>query len=230
LRQGISIRKTAFGQPPELPPMNHVLITGFEPFGGETLNPSALAVQALAGQSIAGRKVVGKVLPCVFGKSLALLRREIQRTQPELVICAGMAGGRSEISVERVALNIEDACIPDNVGQQPVDRPVIRGGPTAYWSNLPIKAIISALRAAHLPGTVSSSAGTFVCNHVFYGLMHTLARQPKVRGGFIHVPYLPEQARRVADGSPSLPLTEIVRGLEIAIETSLSSRRAQSGG
>ncbi len=140
-----------------------------------------------------------------------------------------MAGGRRDISVERVALNIEDAEIPDNAGNRPVDRPVVRGGPAAYWSTLPIKDVVAALRAADLPGSVSCSAGTFVCNHVFYGLMRTLARQRKMRGGFIHVPYLPEQARRIADGSPSLALDKIVRGLKIVIKTSLITRRDFQG-
>ncbi len=204
--------------------MKNVLITGFEPFGGDTLNPSALAVQALNGRLVAGRRVEGKVLPCIFGMSQTALREEIRRTQPELVICTGEAGGRGDISLERVAINIEDASIPDNAGNQPVDRPVFQGGPPAYWSTLPVKAIVAALRKADLPADVSQSAGTFVCNHVFYGLMRTLARKRKVRGGFIHVPYLPEQARRAADGSPSLPLDEIIRGLEIAIETSFATQ------
>ena len=208
----------------ELAQMKSVLVTGFEPFGGETLNPSALAAQALQGRLVAGRRVVGTVLPCVFGKSLVTLRQEIHRAQPELVVCAGLAEGRGDISVERVAINIEDASIPDNAGNQPLNRPVVRGGPAAYWSTLPINAVVAALRKADLPAAVSQSAGTFVCNHVFYGLMRMLARKRTVRGGFIHVPYLPEQARHAADGSPSLPLDEIVRGLEVAIETSLTTQ------
>ena len=205
-------------------PMKNVLVTGFDPFGKETINPSALAAQALDGRRIAGRRVVGRVMPCVFGESLTMLRQEIRRIQPELVICAGLGGGRAGICMERVAINLEDASIPDNAGYQPVDRPVVPGGPAAYFSTLPIKAVVAALRAADLPGMISHSAGTFVCNHVFYGLMRTLARTGKVRGGFIHVPHLPEQARRIADGSPSLPLDEMVRGLEIAVETSLTTR------
>jgi len=137
------------------------------------------------------------------------------------VICTGEAGGRAEISVERIAINVEDACIPDNLGQQPVDRPVIHGGPAAYWSTLPVKAIVAALAEAKLPAAISQSAGTYVCNHVFYGLMRTLARRQSVRGGFIHVPCLPAQAPWPL---PSLSLEEIVRGLKIAIETSLNTR------
>ena len=192
--------------------MKTVLLAGFEPFGGETLNPSALAMSAL-------------VLPCIFGQSLHLLRREFQRLRPELVICSGQAAGRGCLSVERVAINIADASLPDNANMRPVDQPVVRGGPAAYFSTLPIKTIVASWQSAGLPGAVSQSAGTFVCNHVFYGLMRTLARHPNVRGGFIHVPYLPEQTRRLANGSPSLPLDQIVRGLEIAIATSLTTRQ-----
>lgn len=207
--------------------MKTILLTGFEPFGGESLNPSALAMPMLQGRLIAGHRVTTAILPCVFGQSLTLLRREIRRTRPELIICTGQAGGRASLNVERVAINIADANIPDNAGGQPVDQPVVRGGPAAYFSTLPIKTIVAAWRAAGLPGAVSSSAGTFVCNHLFYGLMRTLARSPRIRGGFIHVPCLPEQARQLANGAPSLPLNQIIRGLEIAIATSLATRHAQ---
>jgi len=202
--------------------MRKVLLTGFEPFGGNLINPSALAAQALAGRIISGRRVESLVLPCVFGKSLVRLREQIRRIQPELVICTGLAGGRSDISLERIAINIADASIPDNAGNQPVDCPVVPTGPAAYWSTLPIKAIVAKLTAAELPVSISPSAGTFVCNHLFYGLMRTLKRKPNMRGGFIHLPFLPEQTRRVAGGSKGLPLPKIVRGLEIAIATSLA--------
>ena len=201
--------------------MKTVLVTGFEPFGGERVNPSALAAQTLNGKVIAGRRVVGAVLPCVFGKALLALRREIRRARPELILCVGQATGQGGLAVERVAVNLEHARIPDNAGRQPVDRPVARAGPAAYCSTLPIKAIVAAVREAGLAAEVSESAGTYVCNSVFYGLMRALARTPAVRGGFIHVPCLPEQAQRAGDGSPSKPLEQIVRGLEIAIQTSL---------
>jgi pyroglutamyl-peptidase len=205
--------------------MKTVLVTGFEPFGGETLNPSALVAKALDGRQVADRLVAGRVLPCVFGKSLAAIELELKRTQPELVICTGLAGGRAEITVERVAINIEDADIPDNEGNQPVDHPVIPGCPAAYWSTLPIKAIVAALGMAGLPAAISQSAGTYVCNHVFYGLMHRLAGMAAVRGGFIHVPYMPEQTDGVAMVAPSLPLDQIIRGVELAIETSLTTQQ-----
>lgn len=204
--------------------MKNVLVTGFEPFGGDNLNPSALAAQALNGRTVAGRPVIGAVLPCIFGKSLLTLKQQIRLTQPELVICTGLSEGRAEISLERVAINIDDAIIPDNEGNQPLDQPIISDGPAAYWSTLPVKAIIAALWNTDIPAALSHSAGTFLCNHVFYGLMSTLATAPSIRGGFIHVPFVPEQAARIGDDCPSLPLEVIVRALEIAIETSLTTQ------
>jgi pyroglutamyl-peptidase len=204
-----------------------VLLTGFEPFGGEVINPSALAVEELDGRTIARRRVVSAVLPCVFGESIVALKRELRRVRPELVVCVGQAGGRAGISVERIAINVDDARIPDNLGEQPIDEPIARRGPAAYWSTLPIKAVVGALNEAGIEAAVSQSAGTFVCNHVFYGLMRTLKRRQGVRGGFIHVPYTPAQAQAQHGGRPvpSMSLEEIVRGLEIATRTALTTRR-----
>jgi len=199
-----------------------VLLTGFEPFGGDARNPSAEIVAALQGRVIRGRRVVGVVLPCAFAASTATLRRLLREHRPELVIATGLAGGRAEIAVERVAINVQDARIPDNAGAQPVDRPVVAGGPAAYWSTLPVKAIVARLRRTGLPAGVSQTAGTFVCNHVFYFLMHALRRQRGVRGGFIHVPWLPEQA---GAGGPALTLAAMTAGLAAAIETALTVRR-----
>lgn len=201
-----------------------VLVTGFEPFGGEPVNPSALVAEALDGRTILGRRVTGTVLPCVFGASRAALANELARVQPELVICVGQAGGRPHVALERVAINVDDAPIPDNAGAAPIDRAIARRGPVAYWSTLPIKAIVRALVADGVDAEVSQTAGTFVCNHVFYGLMHGLRRRRSVRGGFVHVPYLPEQAARVP-GAPSMELDRMTRALEIVIATSLSTRR-----
>jgi pyroglutamyl-peptidase len=200
-------------------PIRTVLVTGFEPFAGQRVNPSELAVRAL-GDRIAGRRIVTAILPVEFGAALSALRRRLRAVRPELVICVGEAGGRDAITVERVAINVDDARIPDNAGARPIDRAIVRRGPAAYWSTLPIKAIVAALARRRVPAAVSQTAGTFVCNHVFYGLMRSLARRPGVRGGFIHVPYVAEQ------GTPSLPLATIVRGLELAIATSLASRRS----
>ncbi len=199
-----------------------VLVTGFEPFGGETRNPSAEIARALNGRVIAGRRVEGMELPCVFGGSIAELKRRIRAVRPELVICVGQAGGRAEITPERVAINVDDARIADNAGARPIDVPVVRGAPAAYWSTLPIKAIVAALRGRGVPASVSQTAGTFVCNHVFYGLMRTLARQSGLRGGFVHVPFLPEQAPR---GQASLPLETMIEAVALAVEVSLRTRR-----
>ncbi len=209
-----------------------VLLTGFEPFGGETVNPSALIAQALHGQLLQAdgvqARVVAVVLPCVFGAALQALNAALHEHRPLLVLALGQAGGRCELTPERVAINVDDARIADNAGAQPVDRPVVPGGPAAYFSTLPIKAMVAALRAAGVPASVSQTAGTFVCNHVFYGLMHLLKQHPGelsgvlpgVRGGFMHVPLLPEQAAR-SSGQPSLPLALQTEGVRLALVAAL---------
>ncbi len=202
--------------------MKTVLVTGFEPFGGELRNPSQEIARALDGRVIAGRRVVGAVLPCVFGASIAELNKLLREHRPSLVLCLGQAGGRAEITPERVAINVDDARLADNAGAQPLDRPIVRGGPAAYWSTLPIKAIVRALQRRGVLVAVSQTAGTFVCNHVFYGLMHALRRRRGVRGGFIHVPFVPEQATR---GQPSLPLATMTEVVALAVETALTTRR-----
>ena len=199
-----------------------VLVTGFEAFGGETSNPSAEIARALDGEIIEGRPVVGAVLPCVFGTSAEELLRWLRVVRPELVVCVGQAGGRSAITPERVAINVDDALIPDNAGVRPVDVPILRGGPAAYWSTLPIKAIVAGLTARGIPSEVSPTAGTFVCNHVFYRLMRTLARRKGVSGGFVHVPFLPHQAKR---GQPSLPLDTMIAAITGVVAISLATRR-----
>jgi pyroglutamyl-peptidase len=205
-----------------------VLVTGFDPFGGSPVNPSWYAVQALHGREIAAHRIVGAELPTVFGASIERLEQLLLQHRPRLVICTGQAGGRGALSLERVAINVNDARIPDNAGEQPVDTTIAADGPAAYFTTLPIKAMLQALLADGIRAEVSQTAGTFVCNHVFYGLMHLLA-QPRfqgVRGGLIHVPYLPEQ------GQPSMLLSQIVRGLEVAIECALATEhdiRKQAG-
>lgn len=201
--------------------MKTVLLTGFEPFGGETINASAEIARQLHGTVIGGHRVAGALLPCVFGAAITELKRHMRATQPVLVVGLGQAGGRPDITPERVAINVDDARIPDNAGRQPVDRPVVRGGPAAYWSTLPIKAMVAALARQGIPASVSQTAGTYVCNHAFYGLMHVLHGQRKVRGGFIHVPLLPEQA----GGKPSLPLEKMTQGVRLAIQTALRVKR-----
>lgn len=196
-----------------------VLVTGFDPFGGSAVNPSWDAVQALHGREIAGHRVIGEELPTVFGAALQRLEAALERHRPRLVVCTGQAGGRPAISLERVAINVNDARIPDNAGVQPVDTAIVPGGPTAYFTTLPIKAMLQALLDAGVRAEVSQTAGTFVCNHTFYGLMHLLARPmwQGVRGGLIHVPWLPEQ------GQPSMHLDQLVQGLEIAIACALQT-------
>jgi pyroglutamyl-peptidase len=206
-----------------MPRRNHntVLLTGFEPFENETVNPSWLAVRRLHGRVIRGHRIVARRLPTTFGRSLEVLRRHLRVLQPRLVICVGQAGGRAEITPERVALNLQDARIPDNAGRMPRELPVVRGGPAAYWSTLPVRSIVRALKRRGIPAAVSLSAGTFVCNHVFYGLLHDLAAQGGgIRGGFIHVPFLPAQAARHRD-QPSLPLEMMVAALAVAVRSSL---------
>lgn len=202
-----------------------VLLTGFDPFGNETINPSWEAVKALDGAEIHGHRIVAAQLPTAFGRSRRTLRAALARHAPALVVCVGQAGGRDAISLERVAINVDDARIADNDGAQPVDVPVVRGGPAAHFSTLPIKAMRDALRDAGLPAEISQTAGTFVCNHVFFALMHALARSPRgARGGFVHIPYLPEQAAK-HPGAPSLPLEALVRGLRIAVDVALRVRQ-----
>jgi pyroglutamyl-peptidase len=196
-----------------------VLLTGFAPFDGESVNPSWQAVHALHGRRINGHRIVARQLPVEFGASLKELRSAIRETKPTLVLCVGQAGGRASISLERVAINVDDARIPDNAGAQPVDCKIVEDGPAAYFSGLPIKAMLAALREAGIPAEVSQTTGTYVCNHVFYGLMHAL-RNRRIRGGFVHIPYSPEQAER-HPGAPSLPVETVVRGLRIALQVAL---------
>ncbi|MFY9512832.1 MAG: pyroglutamyl-peptidase I [Rubrivivax sp.] len=203
-----------------------VLVTGFEAFGGETLNPSWRVAEAVHGARIAGVPVLALQLPCVFGSALRVLQAALAQHRPQLVLALGQAAGRSDFSVERIAINVDDARIADNAGAQPVDLPVVAGGPAAYFSTLPIKAIVAALREAGCPASVSQSAGTFVCNHVFYGLMHSLQAWPGTRGGFVHLPLLPAQAAHqgLAVTPPSLALETMLAGLRVAIATALATQ------
>jgi pyroglutamyl-peptidase len=193
------------------------LVTGFEPFGGDRVNPSFEALRRLPAR-LGGLDIATGALPVVYGAALPALREAIAAAAPDIVLCVGLAGGRTELSLERVAINIDDARIPDNDSNQPIDRPVVASGAAAYFATLPIKAAVAALREAGLPAAVSNSAGTFLCNHVFYGLMHEAASGGgRFRGGFLHVPYLPSQAARMP-GTPSMALDQIVEGIEIILQ------------
>jgi pyroglutamyl-peptidase len=191
-----------------------VLLTGFEPFNGALTNPSWEAVRALKGWIEDDFIVEILQLPCVFGFANRVLCGAVDEIKPDIVICVGQAGGRADLTVERVAINVDDAPILDNDGQQPVDAPIAPEGPAAYFATLPVKAIVGAMRERGLQASVSQTAGTFVCNHVFFGLMHHLQGRDTI-GGFIHVPYLPEQ------GAPSMALGEIIEGLRIAVEVAV---------
>ncbi len=196
------------------------MLTGFDAFAGASENPSWLVVKALDTEDINGHVVVAAQLPTTFKDALPLLESLLQRYRPVLVICTGQASGRSALSIERIAINISDARIADNAGDQPVDTPVVPGGPAAYFSSLPIKAMRRAIEQGGIAAEVSQTAGTFVCNHVFYGLMHALATQDafkRTRGGFVHVPNLPGQ------GLPDMPLDQMVRGLRLAVACALTT-------
>lgn len=202
-----------------------ILLTGFEPFGGEHINPSQEIVRALGGEIIAAHRVVGAILPVAFAATLAMLEDLLDTHRPALVLVLGQAGGRSAISLERVAINLIDARIADNEGLQPIDEAIIADAPGAYFSTLPIKAIEAHLRALGIPVAASLSAGSFVCNQVFFGLAHLLATQHAgVRGGFMHVPWLPEQAA-LHGGQPSMALATMIAGVRAALECAIATRR-----
>ena len=199
------------------------LITGFEPFDGEPVNPSQEIARALDGAVIAGHRVIGACLPTEFARALPMLVALIETHRPALVLATGLAGGSGKISLERIAINLIDARIADNAGAQPVDAAVIEDAADAYFSSLPLKAMLSRLVLAEIPATLSYTAGTFVCNQVFFGLAHLIAtRERQMRGGFIHVPWLPEQARGHAD-APSMPLAMMVEATRLCLETALTA-------
>ncbi len=202
--------------------MNKVLITGIEPFDGDAVNPSWQVAQALAGERIAGAEIAVLELPCVLGVANQQLIAAIEALQPLAVICLGLAGGRAEISLERVAINLIDARIPDNAGKQPIDVPVVAGGPVGYFSTLPVKAAVQQLRRQGIPAGVSYTAGTYNCNHIFYGLRHYLETQhSRARGGFVHIPYSHEQAA-AHPGKPSMALATMVEAVRTLVQVTLT--------
>ncbi len=193
-----------------------VLVTGFEPFGGATINPALEAVRRLPA-TIEGAEVVTAQIPVVFGKDAAAVEAAIEAERPDLVLCVGQAGGRSHITPEFVGINYANARIPDNEGNQPVGR-LEPDGPDAYFATLPVFAMVDAARAAGVPAAVSYTAGTFCCNEVLYELLHCLAtRHPGVRGGFVHVPYATEQAVSMGEGTASMSVEMMVAGLAAMI-------------
>lgn len=194
-----------------------ILLTGFDPFGGETINPAWEAVKMVQNQ-IDDIEIVKLKVPTVFYKSIAKVAEVLEREKPDAVLCIGQAGGRYDLTLERVAININDARIPDNEGQQPIDIPVFEDGAAAYFSTLPVKAMVKAIRHAGVPASVSNTAGTFVCNHLMYGVLYTLEKKyPGVRGGFMHVPFITSQIVHRFPSAPSLSIEDIVKGIEAAL-------------
>lgn len=201
-----------------------LLVTAFEPFGGEELN-SAQETLRLIPDEIHGAQIVKVDLPVVFGSSIKCLWAAIRREQPDAVLCLGQAGGRKALTPERVAINLNDARIPDNDGQQPVDDVIMADGPDAYFSTLPIKSMVSAIRSQNLPAEISNTAGTYVCNQVMYCLMYLISREfPGMRGGFMHLPYSDKQADS-HPGEPVLSQTDLKNGVIAAIEAILSNAK-----
>ena len=193
--------------------MKHLLITGFDPFGGEAVNPAWEAVSRLP-DTIGGYRLTKLQIPTIFETAADTVLAAAETDAPDVILCIGQAGGRDAVTPERIAINCMDARIPDNAGNRPVNVPVAEDGPAAYFTTLPVHAMTAAIRDAGIPGALSYSAGVFVCNDLLYTLLHRY-HGTAVRVGFIHIPYLPEQAR---EGVPSLPLGEAVRGLTAAIE------------
>lgn len=192
-----------------------LLLTAFDPFGGDCVNPAQEAVRQVADR-IGNVEVVKLEVPTVFGKSVAAVAEAIGRERPDAVLCVGQAGGRYGLTPERVAINVDDASIPDNEGNRPVDVPIFEDGAPAYFSTLPIKAMTAKIREAGLPASVSNTAGTFVCNHLMYGVLYTLEKHyPGIRGGFLHVPFIPSQT--LQKPAPSMSVRDITRGIEAAI-------------
>lgn len=202
-----------------------ILVTGFQPFGGESMNPAWEAVRRLP--DTIGNATVTKVeVPVVFGRGPEAVERAVEEVEPDLVLCVGQAGGRAKITPEFVGINYADARIPDNDGYQPVAERIVDGGPDAYFATLPVKAMVQAMQEAGVPAEVSYTAGTYVCNDVMYSLLHTLAtRHPGVRGGFLHVPYATEQATHLPASTPSMSVDDMARGIAVALEAALTHEK-----
>ena len=190
-----------------------IIVTGFDPFGGEKINPSIECVKALP--EIEGVELIRLELPTVFKESAKRLNEVINEVKPDAVLSVGQAGGRPGITMERIAINVDDARIPDNISQQPIYETIQTKGAAAYFSTLPIKRIVKAIREAGIPVEVSNSAGTFVCNHIMYQALFAATKANKpFKAGFMHIPFIPEQTT----DKPSLPLEESTKALQIAIE------------
>ncbi|QUH18872.1 pyroglutamyl-peptidase I [Alkaliphilus sp. B6464] len=201
-----------------------ILVTGFDPFGGESINPATEAIKLLP-KEINGAEIVTTQIPTVFGKSIDVLFDAIKRENPDITICIGQAGGRFQITVERVAINIDDARIKDNEGNAPIDTAIFEDGAPAYFSNLPIKAMVQAMKSSNIPAAVSNTAGTFVCNHLMYGALYYVNKYKQdMKAGFIHIPYIVEQVLEKAN-TPSMNVQDIVKGLTVAIQAVINNNQ-----
>ena len=208
-----------------------VLITGFDPFGGEKINPAWEAVKGIK-NIIEGAKIIKLEIPTVFNKSIEKVKEAMELEKPDIVLCIGQAGGRYDMTVERVAINVDDARIEDNEGNQPIDIPVFEDGENAYFSNLPIKAMVEEIKGQGIPASISNSAGTFVCNHIMYGVLYHINKTYKnMRGGFIHVPFINEQVLDKKN-QPYMPVEHITKALEAAIKAAVINNEdiKKSGG
>lgn len=197
-----------------------ILVTGFDAFNGEKINPASLILEKLCDE-IDGNQIEKLLLPTAFYKVAEIIERKIEGYKPDIIISLGQAGGRSEITVERVAINIADASIVDNDGKRPIDEKIRIDGENAYFSTLPIKAIVESLREENIPAAVSNTAGTFVCNFVMYTDLYLAEKYRNISAGFIHVPFLPAQ---VLDkrGMASMSLEDMLRAVEIIVKTSIA--------
>lgn len=194
-----------------------ILVTGFDPFGNDVINPAIEAVKRLP-DTIDGAEIIKLEIPTVFYKSAEVVKEAIEKEKPDYVLNIGQAGGRFELTPERVAINMDDARIEDNEGQQPIDIPIVEDGAPAYFSQLPIKAMVDYMRKADVPASVSNTAGTFVCNHIMYQSLHlTNTEYPEVKAGFMHIPFLPEQVINRPNTS-SMSLDLIVKGITAALK------------
>ena len=202
----------------------NVLLTGFEPFDGERINPSGEIVRALDGEIVRGHRIVTAILPVAFASTLPALETLLETHRPAIAIATGQAGGRSELAIERIAANLIDARIPDADGEQPIDVRAIDDAPDAYFSTLPVKAMLERLRELGIPAALSQTAGAYVCNQTFFVLAHLVAtRYRETRAGFVHVPWLPEQAARHL-GQPSMALETMIEGVREAVACALATR------
>lgn len=194
-----------------------ILVTGFDPFGDDVINPAIEAVKRLP-DTIDGVEIVKLEIPTVFHKSAEVVREAIEKEQPDYVLNIGQAGGRYELTPERVAINLDDARIPDNEGQQPVDVPIKEDGAPAYFSQLPVKAMVDYMKKENIPASVSNTAGTFVCNHIMYQTIYlAMTEFPEVKAGFMHIPFLPEQVIE-RPNKPSMALDDIVKGITASLK------------